>query len=327
MRIKKCLAIILCITLFMSSLAGVVMADHHEIINESIANPTIFSSVYAQEKYIAVGEGGAIYTSDDSSQWTKQTINTNNNLNDIIYANNKFVIVGSNGTILISNNGENWTERNSGTTSSLNAIIFEQNLFVAVGDNGVILTSSDTGIWTQKTPVTTENLHDIVYAKAKYIAVGNNGTILSSIAGNSWSILTSNTNENLYAISTDESSAGQSNSRILVGGGNGILLMSFNADSWSVQTSPTASAAIMDMIFDNNQFVLVGLGSVIMTSSNGISWTPKISQSSDDWYCIFYLNNEYFCFGESCTAARSTDTVTWTIFSVGGMPNLNQIIL
>ncbi len=326
MRIKKCLAIILCITLFMSSLAGVVMADHHEIINESIANPTIFSSVYAQEKYIAVGEGGAIYTSDDSSQWTKQTINTNNNLNDIIYANNKFVIVGSNGTILISNNGENWTERNSGTTSSLNAIIFEQNLFVAVGDNGVILTSSDTGIWTQKTPVTTENLHDIVYAKAKYIAVGNNGTILSSIAGNSWSILTSNTNENLYAISTDESSAGQSNSRILVGGGNGILLMSFNADSWSVQTSPTASAAIMDMIFDNNQFVLVGLGSVIMTSSNGISWTPKISQSSDDWYCIFYLNNEYFCFGESCTAARSTDTVTWTIFSVGGIPNLNQII-
>ncbi len=323
---KKILAFILCFTVFASSLTGVVLADYHKVVNEAIANPTIFGSVYAKETYIAVGEGGAIYTSKDAAKWTKQEIYTDNDLNDIIFANNKFIIVGNNGTVLVSDNGNSWTQKSSGISSSLNAIIFEKNLFVAVGDNGIVLTSSNTNEWTQMPTNVAEDLHDIIYAKEKYIAVGNNGTVISSIAGNSWSVLTSNTHENLYTIATDESSIGKENSRILVGGENGTVLMSFNADSWSPQISPIASGAVMDMAFNKDQFVLVGLKSVIMTSADGISWTPQNTQSAADWYDVSYLNNRYFCFGESCTAASSNDAEAWTVFSVGGIPNLNQII-
>lgn len=118
------MAFILCFTVFASSIVGVVMADNYEIINDAIANPIIHSSVYANNTYIAVGEGGSIYTSTDSTNWFKQEVVTNSDLHDIVYGNHEFVAVGSNGTVITSENGINWFVRATPVTSDLNSIIY-----------------------------------------------------------------------------------------------------------------------------------------------------------------------------------------------------------
>lgn len=325
--LKRFLSFILCFAMLLSAISGAVFADYYEVINDTLANPTLYGGVYANEKYILVGEGGSIYYSINATQWTKQPIVTNNTLNDIIYANDRFVIVGDNGTILTSFDGENWAERSSGVSSDLNAIMYVEEKYIVVGNNGTVLSSSDTGVWDLKTTNTNYNLNDIIFAKNTYIAVGDYGTIISSVNSNSWSILTSNTVENLYTVATDESlSASAENSRIVVGGANGTVLMSLNADSWAVQISPTAGTAIMGMTFYNSQFVLVGTSSLIMTSTDGVSWTSKFSQGVNDWYSVHYLNNKYFCLGSGCSVEYSSDGNSWSICNVGKISPLNDVL-
>lgn len=47
--------------MLLSAISGAVFADYYEVINDTLANPTLYGSVYANEKYIFVGEGGSIY--------------------------------------------------------------------------------------------------------------------------------------------------------------------------------------------------------------------------------------------------------------------------
>lgn len=327
---KKILAFVLCFTVFASSIAGVVMADNYEIINDDIANPIIHSSVYANNTYIAVGEGGSIYTSTDSTNWTKQEIVTNSDLHDVVYGDDEFVAVGSNGTVITSENGTDWNVRTAPVTSDLNSIIYYNNQYIAVGDNGVVivtLANNNLWNWTQQTinNINNTNINDIIRAKGVYIVVGDNGIIASSGNLSSWTILTSNTTENLYTIATDEVEEISSSDKLIVGGDNGELLTSYNGESWTVETSPTTGSAIMDIIYANNLFVLVGVSSVIMTSTNGTNWSSKPSDICD-WYDVSYLNNIYFCFGLDCMSMYSTDASSWNGRTIGGFAELNDVI-
>ncbi len=58
--------------MLLSAISGAVFADYYEVINDTLANPTLYGGVYANEKYILVGEGGSIYYSINATQWTKQ---------------------------------------------------------------------------------------------------------------------------------------------------------------------------------------------------------------------------------------------------------------
>lgn len=49
--------------MLLSAISGAVFADYYEVINDTLANPTLYGGVYANEKYILVGEGGSIYYS------------------------------------------------------------------------------------------------------------------------------------------------------------------------------------------------------------------------------------------------------------------------
>lgn len=70
--LKRFLSFILCFAMLLSAISGAVFADYYEVINDTLTNPTLYGSVYANEKYIFVGEGGSIYYSINATQWTKQ---------------------------------------------------------------------------------------------------------------------------------------------------------------------------------------------------------------------------------------------------------------
>jgi len=145
--------------------------------------------------YVAVGDGGAIYsapayTSTTALEWTaKATLGTQ--LNGVIYTLSKYVTVGADGKTWYSTNPTTWT---AGTvsdagTANLNALASSGATLVAVGDNGRIVRSTDGQSWTPaaSVPAGTPNLYGVAYsAKGQWIAVGANCTVLTSTDGNTW---------------------------------------------------------------------------------------------------------------------------------------------
>ena len=72
--------------------------------------------------------------------------------------------------------------------------------------------------------------------------------------------------------------------------------------------------------------MLVGTSSLIMTSTDGVSWTSKFSQGVNDWYSVHYLNNKYFCLGSGCSVEYSSDGNSWSICNVGKISPLNDVL-
>ena len=77
--------------------------------------------------------------SDALEIWTwRNPLPAGNKLNGLGHGNDRFIAVGDAGAILVSTNGVNWTAGNSGQ-SALNGVANASGLFVAVGELGTIL--------------------------------------------------------------------------------------------------------------------------------------------------------------------------------------------
>ena len=57
---------------------------------------------------MAVGNGGAIISSNKGRIWNLKTSNTNRNLRDVLYDGDRFIAVGDNGTIVTSTDKNFW---------------------------------------------------------------------------------------------------------------------------------------------------------------------------------------------------------------------------
>ena len=190
---------------------------------------TYFECTWDNEKFIAVGDSGAIHTSVDGSTWTAQSSGTTQTLRDIIW--NKwavgdrgvpeYIAVGDNGTILWSNNGENWYSQTSGVSQALWSIAYNGSTYVAVGDVGTILTSNNGTSWIQRTSGVTNTLFDLIYNDDvdKFIAVGTGGTILESSDGITWNAQESGTPQSLLCITWSEG-------RMVAAGNDGTICIS-----------------------------------------------------------------------------------------------------
>ena len=137
--------------------------------------------------FLAVGENGIIFKTEDMSSCAQRTSGTSNHLNGVIFLNNQYIIVGNSGTILVSSDGGNtWSSKTSGTSQDLMAILYENNTYVVVGRSGTILISSDGETWLSKTSGISQDLYGIAYGLNTFVAVGMEGVIITSKDTNTW---------------------------------------------------------------------------------------------------------------------------------------------
>ena len=142
--------------------------------------------IYAEGKFVAVGNGGGVLYSADGITWYQATLPSGygRDLFGVSYGNGRFVAVGDEGPnqggALTSSDGIVWEQFRTGA-GQLNGITFGNGKFVAVGTGGTIL-SSDTGArWVRAGDVpTSEHLNGVTFGGRKFIAVGQNGTLLKS---------------------------------------------------------------------------------------------------------------------------------------------------
>jgi photosystem II stability/assembly factor-like uncharacterized protein len=80
-------------------------------------------------------------------------------------------------------------------------------------------------------------------------------------------------------------------------------------ETWTVgATHPT----LEDITFGNNQFVAVGDRGTILTSTDGATWTPRTSGTTEWLRDITFGNNQFVAVGFNDTILTSPDGTTWT---------------
>ena len=188
----------------------------------------------------------SVTVSDPLNSWTQRTSGTTANLKDITYGGGKLVAVGdAKGTYRVSSDGTNWTggviwvSGNTANNLTLEGVIHDGSQFVAAG-------------------------YDYNFSAP----VGWTGAIYTSPNGTTW---------------TRRNFSGPELRDIAYGGGTyiavgetGTIWKSTNGTSWTLVPSGV-TLKLHGVAYGNNSFVAVGWGGsgapVVLTSSNGTSWT------------------------------------------------------
>ncbi len=237
--------------------------------------------------YVAVGQGGAIFSSSDALTWTARTSNVAANLNAVVFAGTQFVAVGDGGTIVKSADGITWTTSTSGTASNLYGVTVTGLFVVAVGAGGTIVTSTDSGsTWTAQTSGTTSDLYGVaVNTSNVFVAVGAGGALLSSANGTTWAVGNSQTALDLRGVTAGVSASSLVEIFVAVGAA-GTLVTSPDGTTWTAQ-APIAPVSLTAAVH-GSQFVAVGTGGAIFNSTDGITWQPAVSGTTSDLYAVTF---------------------------------------
>lgn len=119
-----------------------------------------------------------IGTSIDLKEWKTEKTENASALSAVVWADSRFVAVGDDGMILTSKDGLNgWTQVKSPTTNDLLSIIWDGAGYIATGEYGTILYSEDGSNWTKEKGITSDSISKVIVQGDQYLALGS-GTIL-----------------------------------------------------------------------------------------------------------------------------------------------------
>ena len=244
--------------------------------------------------YLAVGNGGRLYTATSLDTWTALNPVVTSDLYAAEYGFAKFVAAGASGKVIYSSDTKTWNQAASITTQNLNAMAINGSLAIAVGDNGTIITSKDAITWTAASSVPcTAHLLGVAYtASGTWVAVGAAGTILTSTDGATWTAQASASTADLKAVGALASVLnGTTTYQFIVVGANGTVLSSPDAIKWTAQNANTTAS--LNALSATNQFLAVGADGTIVTSPDGITWTRQVSNTSTELKTLLRAANQY----------------------------------
>jgi hypothetical protein len=272
------------------------------------------------ERYVAVGDHGAIITSQDGETWYEQASGTLATLRAVAFGAGRFVAVGDLGTILTSTNGTNWQFATATNLITLRGVTYADNAFLAVGDNGIILSSADAVAWSA-VHTGPYSLDDVAFGNGLAVAVG--GTTPTNAWADGSAVILTSTNRTDWILEE----AGFPSRVHSVCFGNGLFAAttseanlyfrgfpsigtSSNGVDWTHYLSPFH---LTDVAVGTNEFVAIGPAAWNVHSSNGLAWRTNTSTIPNIRpQAITYGPNGFVAVGLFGRIARSPDGVDWT---------------
>ena len=313
--------------------------------------------------WLATGTNGVVLKSVTGTEYT--SINTYTNVVDPIYAqdkvNGQYLLASGSGYVLTSFDLS--TFKATMAVNGLNnyGIVAVPSKILAIGDAGSISYSADGVTYTSQTPVTTANLIRIKKIGSNYYAVGTGGVYLVSVDGLTWAVksagtadlsdITANADASLFVIvgeggfiatSTDAAALSPSwtaqtsgistdlnqvlfNSastaqKYLAIGANGRIVYSANGSAWSLLNYTSNG------LLSNGTIKLIhGDNGLILTSTDGITWTKRVSNTNSNLYAGVYNGASFVLAGSNGVIVTSMDGVTWTVRTSGTTEAINSM--
>ena len=121
---------------------------------------------------VTVGRGGALYVSDDGSNWFKPFLYLSADLDRVVWDGEQFLVLGREGTIWRSTDAMNWWPAITATDTDLKGAVGGPGQRIAVGNDGVILASLDGEVWVPRRSGVDSSLHDVTWGDDRFVAVG-----------------------------------------------------------------------------------------------------------------------------------------------------------
>jgi len=287
--------------------------------------------VKSNDLYVATSNDGGIFTSSNGTSWTTTSfriINTSGtSLSAITYSPtlSTYVMVGPASNYITS--GASVTRADlvartyniSGADNIFNSTWSQElGIFAVVGATGRCMTSIDGITWVDRTATssTANSLYGLIWnsTHSKFVAGGVLGTITTSLNGELW--VKSMTKTSLYSNPIAYSS---SLNMLLVTGTDGSIITSTDAgETWNFQSSGTTKA-LYNAVWASelSLFVVVGATGFIATSPDGITWTARTSNTTNNLLCVAWNGTSFVAAGNNGTVRTSTDGITWTTRSSG----------
>lgn len=237
----------------------------------------LYAVTYGGNKYVAVGEGGTIITSENGFEWQPGISPSKNTLYGIVWDGEKFVAVGEKATVLLSKDGLSWEEiKIDNLLCDFYGVSWNGNVLVAVGsyngnrnEDGVVFTSADGYQWSEPLKEASgifsySPLKSIASDGKKFVAVSN------SIAG------------------------------------EGKIFSSPDGLSWEEVKNP--ADGLRSIIWDGKSFLAVGNYRTVVKSIDGINWDKKDYQilGISTFYGIASNGEQYVIVGENGTTLVDT---------------------
>jgi photosystem II stability/assembly factor-like uncharacterized protein len=252
------------------------------------------------------GDGGLVYHTDDGGRtWVRQSVATNEQINDLYFHNKEdgYLVAGST-VYLTTDGGRNWRESRrfsaadvGGGAPELYSVRFaskKKGWIVGsvsrrnVVTNSLVLHTDDAGAtWSrQLVPSRDELIHlDFADEKHGWIA-GDKGTILATADGGlNWTRQRTATNATLYHVhfAGDE--------RGWAVGERGTILRTLNGgETWTAAVAPglPRTTFLSVQFAGKEQGWIVGRGGVILRSEDGgRTWVRQESGTKQHLYALF----------------------------------------
>jgi len=222
------------------------------------------------------GTGNRVQTSQDGITWTARTSAADNSWSAVCWSPDLtlFVAVAGSGTgnrVMTSPDGITWTIRTSSGDNLWKAVCWspQLTLFVAVAGTGItdtVMTSPDGINWTGRTG--TGNAEGIAWSPELSLFVAVGGSVETSPDGINW---TSRTHAETSCVAVCWSPYLSQ----FVAVGTNKIQTSIDGINWTSRTAPTGAWTSVCWSDDLLMYVAVGGSSVIMTSTDGITWATR----------------------------------------------------
>ena len=273
------------------------------------------SVTFASSLFVAAGDAGTIFTSPDGSTWTRRTSGTARDLNVATWFSNRFLAGGDAGALLISADGINWSNADSGTDFAIQGAAASPNLLLLTGAAGLVETSPNGTNWTQRS-ISAGNdtlLRKVLAVEDRILGFSGSAQVRST-TGRSWAnwlvgaFTAGNdalyTNGLLITVGTDE-----------LGQPTRISVSTNRGDSFT-DLSFGNLGQLYGLTFANGLYVTTGdrpggSNAVVLTSTNGLNWTFRNSNTNVALWDVAYGNSQFVAVGTT-GGAKSTDGITWT---------------
>ena len=262
----------------------------------------------SSDKGFIAGDNGYLgVTNDGGRTWTKQPINTKENISEIYFRNNEngYLVAGTD-LFITKDGGRNWQKtvifnQNDfrGVTPEFLSIRFaDKKLGFVVGsllktvgkevlvvDSFVMRTNNGGETWNRViVPTKVELFHlDFVNNSSGWIVGGGGAILATSDSGLNWRIQKSNTKKDLYNVDFRDENDG------FAVGEEGVILRTENGgENWtSVRTSFPNTFLRVDFADDKNGWIVGFGGTILRSSDKGKSWIKQESATQDNLYGLF----------------------------------------
>lgn len=260
----------------------------------------------SNERGFVAGDGGFLsQTTNGGRSWTKQSIATTEDINEIYFRseNNGYVVAGRK-MFATDDGGRGWREIKiydpkdfrGGTPEFLSVRFADKKRGLIIGSlvnkdvvvDSLVMRTDDGGETWQRivVPSKLELYHLDFVSSARGWIVGDKGLILATYDGGvNWQIQDSGTFKSLYNVDFRDSSEGYA-----VGSKGTILRTEDGGKKWqSVRTNFQNTFKRVDFADDKNGWIVGYGGTILRSSDKGRTWIRQESNTEAQLYGLFML--------------------------------------